>query len=72
MLQFAGYEDTLDEIYEIENIWNYVMDMFHRWSEMFYYLTQEDINYKIILACIVDVKAMVRGVEKKGIGKCNV
>lgn len=69
MLQFAGYEDTPDEIYEIKEIRDYVMGMFQRWPEMFYYITQNDINYKIILACIVDVEIVVQGTEKKGIDR---
>lgn len=51
MLQFAGYEDTPDEIYEIEDIRNYVMDMFHRWSEMFYCKLLFTYNTHKCLAC---------------------
>jgi len=69
ILQFAGYEDTPEEIYEIKEIRDYVMGMFQRWPEMFYFLTQKDIIYKVILACIVDVSILVKGAEKKGIDK---
>lgn len=68
ILQFAGYDDIPDEIYEIQEIRNYVIGMFERWPEMFYFLTQKDINYKVILACIVNVSIIVQG-EKKGIDK---
>lgn len=68
MLQFAGYDDISDEIYEIPEIREYVMGMFQRWPEMFYFLTQEDVIYRVILACIVDV-AIVHDIEKKGIDR---
>lgn len=68
ILQFAGYDDIPDEIYEIPEIREYVMGMFQRWPEMFYFLTQEDVIYRVILACIVDV-AIVHDIEKKGIDR---
>lgn len=69
ILQFAGYDDTPEEIYEIKEIRDYVMGMFQRWPEMFYFLTQKDIIYKVILACISDVSIFIKGAEKKGLDK---
>lgn len=66
VLQFSGYDHVPEEIYEIEEIREYVSEMFHRWPEMFYYLTQEIIIYKIILACILDIETAFVGEKKKG------
>lgn len=65
-LQFAGYDDNPKEIYEIKEIRDYLSEMFNRWPEMFYYITQKNVIYKVLLACIVDVKILVKG-DKKGV-----
>lgn len=65
VITFDGYDDTLEEIYEIMQIREYVLKLFSKYPYMFYYIATFDLNMKILLACISDV-------EKKSDIKNNV
>ncbi|NBI07620.1 hypothetical protein [Senegalia massiliensis] len=63
---FEGYIREIEEVYEIEEIRNYVSTMFSKYPYMFYYITSEELNNAIILSCIADVRLIYKG-EKKAI-----
>lgn len=52
MITFDGYENDLREIYEIEEIRNYVSKVFNENKDLFYYVTAVDNNNSMLLACM--------------------
>ena len=58
MIMFDGYNDDSREIYEIQEIRNYVRKTFNENKDLFYYLTDIDNNNKILLACMSDFKSI--------------
>lgn len=55
LITFDGYEDTPEEIFEIDAIKKYMFRLFFNYPHMFYYISTFDLNMKILLACIGDV-----------------
>lgn len=55
ILTFDGYEDDLEEVYEIVNIREYIFKLFTKYPYLFYYISTFDLNMKILLACLGDV-----------------
>jgi hypothetical protein len=56
MLTFQGYENTTKEIYEIEEIRQYVKELFANQPSLFYFLTEVEANDQIILNCLLDLQ----------------
>ena len=56
MITFDGYDYDSREIYEIEEIRNYVSKVFNKNNDIFYFITDFSQNNKILLACISDFK----------------
>lgn len=52
MITFDGYDNDAREVYEIEEIRNYVKKLFNKNKDLFYYITTIDQNNKLILACL--------------------
>lgn len=60
-INFVGWGENC-EIYKIKEIRNYVSKLFRENKDLFYFLTEEDGNSKMILACLANFKA----VKKEG------
>jgi hypothetical protein len=56
VITFDGYENTQLEIFEIQDIRNYVEKMFKNHNNLFYFLSNEQNSNKSILACLVETK----------------
>lgn len=64
-LTFNGYEDVMDEIYEIKDIREYVSMLFKRCPHIFYFLSPFDNNNRIILSCLSDLtKVQIGDISK--------
>lgn len=57
---FEGYDFDNREIYEINEIREYITKVFSENEDLFYYLTSFDRNCNVILACISDYKQIKR------------
>ncbi len=60
MVIFDGYNQDSREIYEIDEIRNYVSKLFNNNQDLFYYLTNISQNSKLMLACMGDIKQIKR------------
>lgn len=56
MTLFEGCKEDTREIYEIQEIRNYVRKMLNENKDLFYYLTNIDNCNKILLTCMADFK----------------
>lgn len=56
-ITFTGWNNDC-ELFEREEIRNYVSKLFNENKDLFYFLTEEDNNSKEILACIADFKTV--------------
>lgn len=66
LLTFSGYDDMKEEIFEIQEIREYVKQLFYKYPHMFYFISMLENNDKLILACLSDVTSVVMG-EKKSL-----
>lgn len=60
IITFDGFDDTPEEVYEIQSIRKYMFRLFFNYPYMFYYISTFDLNMKILLACIGDVIKKVK------------
>lgn len=67
MLTFSGYDDVPYEVFEIEEVRNYMARVFERYPFIFYFLTDLDMNNKTILACLCDVETLYVGETKQSL-----
>ncbi len=54
MITFDGYDNDKREIYEIQEIRDYVRKLFDENNDLFYFVTRMGSLNKVILACISD------------------
>lgn len=63
VLVFHGYNDILDEIYEIENIRKWVSQLFKEFPYILYYINSESEmkSADLLIACLSDVQSLYIG-----------
>ena len=64
MITFMGYDDTPQEIYEIQSIRRFVEKLFRKYPYILYFINNFESNAGLLLACIADIKMQV-SVDKK-------
>lgn len=67
MVIFDGYDNDQREIYEIQEIREYVKKLFNENNDLFYFITKMGSLNKVILACISDFQQ----IKTKGRTRCN-
>ncbi len=67
MIIFDGYDNDQREIYEIQEIREYVKKLFDENNDLFYFITKIGSLNKVILACISDFQQ----IKTKGRTRCN-
>ena len=67
MIIFDGYDNDQREIYEIQEIREYVKKLFDENNDLFYFITKMGSLNKVILACISDFQQ----IKTKGRTRCN-
>ena len=67
MIIFDGYDNDQREIYEIQEIREYVKKLFNENNDLFYFITKIGSLNKVILACISDFQQ----IKTKGRTRCN-
>lgn len=68
MLTFSGYDDTAQEIFEINAIRRFVEKLIRKYHYIFYFLTDFKFNSSFILACICDIQ-IVADTDNKSINQ---
>ena len=63
-ITFDGWEDS-SNIYEVEEIRNYVRKVFKENTDLFYFLTEENCNSNKILACLSTIENIKEENSKK-------
>jgi len=56
MITFMGYDDTPQEIYEIQSIRRFVEKLFRKYPYILYFITNFESNSGLLLACIADIR----------------
>jgi len=64
MITFMGYDNTPQEIYEIQSIRLFVEKLFRKYPYILYFITNFESNSGLLLACISDIR-MRTVVDKK-------
>ena len=67
MIIFDGYDNDQREIYEIQEIREYVKKLFDENNDLFYFITKIGSLNKVILACTSDFQQ----IKTKGRTRCN-
>jgi len=62
-LTFDGYENDPREIYEIDEIRDFVRYIYNQYNFIFYFLTHLDNNRAVIFACINDFRSSKKNGE---------
>jgi hypothetical protein len=55
IIHFSGFESTDKEIFEIQEIRDYIKKVFNKYPYMFYFLSNIENNNRLILACLCRV-----------------
>ena len=64
MITFMGYDNTPQEIYEIQSIRKFVEKLFRKYPYILYFITNFESNSGLLLACIADIRMQV-SVDRK-------
>lgn len=73
LISFNGYDDVVDEIYEIPAIRKWVEKMFQKFPYILYYFTELSNyeNARMLIACVSDVSSMIEGTKQEAFEKAK-
>lgn len=61
-----GYNDVVEELYEIKEVREWVRELIDRFPNLFYFIDQATQNHKLLLMCVSTIKVIVfKGDEPK-------